>query len=64
MPSLEELIANARNTRMTEAQREEQRESFAYGNTNFENNQITRETVRRASQLLRGQVDGPSQHVG
>ncbi len=64
MASLEELIATARHTKMTDAQRDQQRESFAYGNTKFENNEITRETVRRASQLLRGQVDGPAQHIG
>ena len=44
-----ELVRKARAETMTPEQRESQRQSFAYGNTNLENNAITRETVRRAS---------------
>jgi hypothetical protein len=39
------LIERARNVRMTSAQKEEQRRSFAYGNTKIENDRITREMV-------------------
>ena len=53
MTNLERLIAIARKTEMTEQQREAQRQSFAYGNTHFENENITRETVQRASQMLK-----------
>ena len=42
---LERLIERARNVRMTDAQREQQRRSFAYGNTRIENDRITREMV-------------------
>ena len=57
MATLEQLISAARNTQMTDEQREKQRQSFAYGNTHFENEHITRDTVKRASQLLKGQAN-------
>jgi hypothetical protein len=38
---------------MTPEQQEEQRQSFAYGNAAFENEGITRETVKQASINLR-----------
>ena len=57
MATLEELIGAARTTQMTDEQREKQRQSFAYGNTHFENEHITRETVMRASQLLKDQAN-------
>ena len=37
---------------MTSEQQEQQRRSFAYGNTKIENDRITRETIDRAAQLL------------
>lgn len=49
---LKELLERNRNTTMTPQQREAQRQSFAYGNTKFENDRITRETVERASKEL------------
>jgi thioester reductase-like protein len=49
---LKELLARTRNTQMTPEEREAQRKSFAYGNTKFENERITRETVERASRNL------------
>lgn len=55
--TLEALIELARSTHMTEAERETQRISFAYGNSHFENEQITRDTVRRASEKLRSPDD-------
>ena len=47
--NLTELINNARGTVMTAEQRENQRQSFAYGNTKLGNDTITRDMVRRAS---------------
>ena len=49
---LEELIAAARSVQSTPRQREEQRRSFAYGNTRFENERITREMVDRQAAKL------------
>jgi hypothetical protein len=37
---------------MSVKQREEQRQSFAYGNSKIENERITRETVARAAEEL------------
>lgn len=50
---LQNLIENARKTKMSAEQRETQRISFSYGNTRFENDQITRDTVVHASKVLR-----------
>lgn len=49
---LDELLKLATATTMSAEQREEQRQSFAYGNTKFENERITRATVARASREL------------
>jgi hypothetical protein len=57
---LQELLARARNTQQTEADRETQRQSFAYGNSHFENEAITRETVRRESEKLKQSQTGES----
>jgi hypothetical protein len=51
------LIEAARQVEMTKEQSEEQRISFAYGNTHFENEQITRDTVKEAARLLKGSDD-------
>ncbi len=51
------LIEAARSVKMTVEQREEQRRSFAYGNSKIENDRITRETVDREAELLK-EVDG------
>jgi hypothetical protein len=56
---LEELIEKTRKVNPTPAEREEQRRSFAYGNTKIENPRITRETVDREAEKLDGR--GPSQ---
>ena len=58
---LQRLIELARNSRMTAEQKEEQRQSFAYGNAAFENDRITRETVSRASDNLRAAADAENQ---
>jgi len=44
---LEKLIDAARLRDFSPSEREEQRRSFAYGNTNIENPRITRETIDR-----------------
>jgi hypothetical protein len=50
---LRELIAQARAAGpMTEAQREEQRRSFAYGNVAIENPRITRAMIDAAAAEL------------
>ena len=49
---LKALLRTARKIRMTSEQQEQQRRSFAYGNTKIENDRITRETIDRAAQLL------------
>jgi len=47
---LASLIERARSVRMTSAQREEQRRSFAYGNTKIENDRITRKMVKEIAE--------------
>jgi len=49
---LEDLLAAARRVTMTPQEEEQQRRSFAYGNTNIENEQITREMTEQAAQEL------------
>ena len=43
--SLRKLVDAASKVEMTERQREEQRRSFAYGNTKIENDRITRKMI-------------------
>lgn len=50
---LDKVIRAASKVKMTDAEREKQRRSFAYGNTHFENEQITREAVDRAADRLK-----------
>ena len=54
--SLDELIAASRTTKMTPQQQEQQRRSFAYGNTSIENPRITRDTVDQAARALDANV--------
>lgn len=49
---LEKLLNEAKRKEMTPEQWEEQRRSFAYGNTKIENDGITRETVDREAEDL------------
>jgi hypothetical protein len=49
---LEELVIRARKITMTSDQLREQRRSFAYGNTNIENERITREMVAEADRKI------------
>ncbi len=49
---LKALIEKARRVEMSREQREAQRRSFAYGNSKFENDRISRETVNREAESL------------
>jgi len=53
---LARLMDLAKKATVTPEQREAQRQSFAYGNTHFENDAITRETVARAAEELASDV--------
>jgi len=50
---LQELLDAAKNVEVSAEQKEEQRRSFAYGNTNIENSRITRETVDKEAEALK-----------
>ncbi len=50
--ALKALLDAARKIPATAADKEQQRRSFAYGNTAFENKLITREMVDRAAERL------------
>ena len=52
---LKRLVEAARRNKMTQAEKEEQRRSFAFGNTAFENPAITREMVDREAEKLSAQ---------
>jgi|HubBroStandDraft_1064217.scaffolds.fasta_scaffold298981_3 hypothetical protein len=60
---LKKLVALASEHPMTEEQRETQRRSFAYGNTHFENENITRETVDRAAAELAKRMYKPERAI-
>ncbi|MGH9860847.1 MAG: hypothetical protein ACRD5F_12565 [Candidatus Acidiferrales bacterium] len=49
---LNRLLEMARRVEMTPAEQEEQRRSFAYGNTKLENEAITRDIIDRAAEEL------------
>jgi hypothetical protein len=50
--ALEMLLAAAKKATPSPEQQEEQRRSFAYGNTAFENKLITREMVDRQAEAI------------
>jgi hypothetical protein len=52
---LSRLLEMARRVQMTPAQEEEQRRSFAYGNTKLENDAITMDTINKAAEQLKSQ---------
>jgi hypothetical protein len=52
---LEKLLEAAKHRLLSDAEREEQRRSFAYGNANIENSNVTRQTVDRAADDLEKQ---------
>jgi hypothetical protein len=51
--ALRELLEEAKKTKPTDEEREQQRRSFAYGNTNIENPRITREMVDEEAERLK-----------
>ena len=60
---LEILLAAAQGRNATPDEQEAQRRSFAFGNTHFENERITKETVDRAAEELKAQaMDATNRH--
>jgi hypothetical protein len=51
---LQELLDAAKSVVVSPEQKEEQRRSFAFGNTNIENPLITREIVDKEAEALNG----------
>jgi hypothetical protein len=49
---IEELVTRTRKIAMSSGQLREQRRSFAFGNTNIENDRITREMVAEADRKI------------
>lgn len=56
---LQELLEAAKKVVPTPEEKEQQRRSFAYGNTKIENSRITREMVDRAADAI-GKPKGES----
>jgi hypothetical protein len=57
--ALKKLLEAAKSAKPTPEHREQQRRSFVYGNTHFENELITREMVdREAEKLAKDKNDG------
>lgn len=54
--ALKTLLEAARKVEMTPNDVEDQRVSFAYGNTKIENNRITRETVIKEARSLKDEA--------
>jgi hypothetical protein len=50
---LQELLDEARKSVPTSQEKEEQRRSFAYGNTNIENSRITRKMIDEEAESLK-----------
>ncbi len=50
---LERLVRDSKNRKATAVEKEAQRRSFAYGNTHFENERITKRTVAAAAESLK-----------
>lgn len=49
---LQKLIDASRGKTMSDAEKEAQRRSFAYGNAHIENDRVTREMVDQAAEKL------------
>lgn len=58
--ALKKLLDAAKTAQITPEHREEQRRSFAYGNTAFENDRITREMVNREAEKLAREANDAS----
>ena len=52
MAELDKLVTLARKVKMSPAQQEAQRRSFAYGNAGFENARVTRAMVDKQAEEL------------
>lgn len=52
LDDIEYLIEKSKTIQMTEEQQTEQRRSFAFGNSAFENEKITREMVNEEARLI------------
>lgn len=50
---LKALLEAAKSVKMSPQEQEEQRRSFAYGNTKIENERITRETIDKEAESLK-----------
>lgn len=57
-PDLAKLVEKARSIEMSEAEKEEQRRSFAYGSANIENSDVTRQIIDDAAARLGGDGGG------
>ena len=55
--SLKKLLEAAKTAKQSPAQLEQQRRSFVYGNTAFENSLITRELVDQEAEKLAREAD-------
>lgn len=55
---LKNLIEAAKKVKQSASDREEQRRSFAYGNTHFENKLITREMVNKIADEMASKKHG------
>jgi hypothetical protein len=53
---LNALLERAKSIRMSESDREEQRRSFVYGNTGFENGLITRKMVDEVAENMKAKA--------
>jgi hypothetical protein len=51
---LQQLLDAVKKLDVSPQQKEEQRRSFAFGNTNIENPRITRQTVDEEAEALKG----------
>ena len=58
--ALKALIEASQKAKMPSDEREAQRRSFAFGNTHFENDLITREMVDRAAEAIAARGDDTS----
>jgi hypothetical protein len=54
---LDQLITEGKKMVSSSKDREEQRRSFAYGNTKIENSRITRELIDREAESLRREAE-------
>lgn len=55
--SLKALLEAAKTAHVSAEHREQQRRSFAYGNTAFENERITREMIDQQAERLARETD-------